>query len=120
MKACALLGCLASLVMAMVSKKISAPVLGSMDSISSLDLFSLARAAAMFMSPDQPMALATLVLLMPTVVKPQAQGTRCLLSGSVLAANVAMMGASRLLRLGILDLSRGCSRPPSICGLANN
>ena len=66
-----------------------------------------------------PSALATLVLLMPTVVKPQAQGTRCLLSGSVLAASVAMMAGSRLARFGILALSSGCNRPPSICGLAN-
>src|SRR5512133_926156 len=65
-----------------------------------------------------PRALATLVLLMPTVVKPQAQGTRCLLSGSVLVASVAMMAGSRLARFLILALSSACNRPPSICGLA--
>ncbi|MCY1383146.1 hypothetical protein D9M69_712420 [compost metagenome] len=65
-----------------------------------------------------PRAFSTLVLLMPTVVKPQAHGTRCLFSGSALV-RVAMMAGSRLARLGIWSFFSGCSRPPSIWPLAN-
>ncbi len=54
MNLCALSGCLASLVSAMVSKKLKAPLLGSRASITSVEPFSLARPAAMLMSPAQP------------------------------------------------------------------
>ncbi len=65
-----------------------------------------------------PSARSRRVRLMPTVVKPQAHGTRWRFSGSALV-RVAIRAGSRLARFGILLLSSGWKKPAAICCAAN-